>query len=452
MSARRTRAVILVGSSHRRAPVAVRERLCLDPEQALELARNLAAESDECVVLATCNRTELYLASSEPEAVASRARRELARLAGLPEPELVPVLYSGRDKEAVLHLLRVASGLDSLVAGESQVLGQVRGAQEAARAAATVGPVLNRLFGFAVRAGKRVRSETGIGRRPSSISDAAVALAARILGGLEGRRVILIGAGKMAELTAASLRARGIEKIVVANRTLERARDLAGRFGGIGASLDQLGEELAQSELIIACTRCPFVVLSAEHVAWALEGKGARRIVFIDIAVPRDLDPAIAELDGCALYDIDDLGEAATGDLAAWAREKACAEAIIAEEAARFRAWQRSLELVPAIVSLHRRAEEIRAVELARVASKLAALSPSERQALETLTRQLVSELLHLPTVRMKETAASSRAHVRGRAPSAAHENRRNPANEERSDARSSLVATSSALVFTSRA
>jgi glutamyl-tRNA reductase len=403
--------VVVVGSSHRRAPVEIRERLGLGANEAAELARSVAGERDEAVVLATCNRTEVYLASNEPAAAARRAREALVRLARLPEAELARILCVAQDEVAVRRLLRIASGLDSLVTGESQILGQVRAAHEGALLVGSTGPVLNRLFGLAVRAGKRVRSETRIGQRPASVVAAAVKLAARVLGGLDGVRVILIGAGKMGQLAAADLVDRGVGQIVVANRTLERAEAVARRLEGLSSvPFDQLGQELARADLVISSTRCPYVILSAGRVAGALRGQRGRRVVFIDIAVPRDLDPAIGDLQGCVLYDIDDLGEPAVESLAAWAKERGRAEAIVAEEAARFREWRLSVDRLATITSLRRSAEQMRVAELARAEGRLPALSPRERDAVEVLTRQLVSKLLHLPTACLKEEAASAGA------------------------------------------
>jgi glutamyl-tRNA reductase len=402
------RAVVVVGSSHRRAPVEIRERLCLGANEAAEFARSFAGEGDEAVVLATCNRTEVYLASNDSAAAAKRARQVLARVARLPEAELARILCVAQDEVAVRRLLRIASGLDSLVTGESQILGQVRAAHEDALLVGSTGPVLNRLFGLAVRAGKRVRSETGLGQRTASVVAAAVTLAARVLGGLDGLRVVLIGAGKMGELAAADLRARGVAQIVVANRTLERARAVARRREGLSSiPFDQLEEELARADLVISSTRCPHVVLSAGQVFRALRGQRGHRVVFIDIAVPRDLDPAIGDLQGCVLYDIDDLGQPAVESLAGCAKERERAEAIVAEEAARFREWRLAVDRLPTITSLRRSAEQMRAAELARADGRLPALSPRERRAVEVLTTQLVNKLLHLPTVRLKEGAAS---------------------------------------------
>jgi glutamyl-tRNA reductase len=400
------RHVVVVGTSHRQAPVEVRERLHARPERARAIAVRLAGARGEAAVLSTCNRTEVYVASDDPRAAADSACAELAGLSGLSAGALATAVYTLSGEQAVAHLLRVAAGLDSLVPGEPQILGQVRAAYEQAREARATGPILNRLFGQALRAGKRVRSETELGNHSASVPAAAAELARRALGELSGRRILIIGAGKMSELAAVNLVSREVESIFVANRTLGRARELARRFGGEAVALEHLEDELARADVVISSTRSPRLVLSAEQVARALRGRRRARLVLIDIAVPRDLDPAIAELDGCSLYDIDDLGDVLGGSVNGGRREAERAEAILAEEAAGFREWQVALEVVPAIASLRRRAEEVRVAELARVAGRLRTLSPAERQAVELLTAQIVNKLLHEPTVRMKQAAA----------------------------------------------
>jgi glutamyl-tRNA reductase len=395
--------LLLVGTSHRRAAVELRERLSIGPHEAAEVALQLA-ERGEAVVLSTCNRTEVYIADADPAAARVRVVAEFARRGGLAEAELEPALYVAWDERVALHLFRVAAGLDSVVPGEPQILGQVREAHELAQAAGAAGPLLNRLFPQALHAGKRVHSETEIAERSASIAVAAARLARQVFGELAGRRILIIGAGKMGELAAASLVSGGVENVFIANRTLERATALAARFGGRAVAFDRLGAELERADVVVSSTRCPRLIVSAGDVAAALGRRRGRPLLLIDIAVPRDLDPAIAELPGCSLYDVDDLG--AVSESRADARvEFSQAEAIAAEEAQRFLAWRRSLEVVPAITSLRRRAEEIRAAELARANGKLGALSPAERRAVEAVTAQIVNKLLHAPTVRVKEAA-----------------------------------------------
>jgi glutamyl-tRNA reductase len=371
--------------SHHHAPLEVRERLYLQDGKAAELAAGLG----DAVVLSTCNRTEVYLAGGDPD----RVRSELERRSGL---ELGAVLARWDDGEAVSHLFRVAAGLDSLVPGESQILGQVRDAYDGARRAGSTGPLLNRLFEDALHAGKRVRTEAKLHELPESVAASAVELGARELGGVDGRRALLFGAGRMSELAARDLRSRGAE-VVVSSRTLESAKDLADRVGGRAAAFDAVAVELPEADLVVSATRCPYPILHAEAVR-----PREKPLVLVDVAVPRDLDPAIGELDGCTLFDIDSLGEGLVG------REEDVreAEAIVAEEAARFAEWRRARDAAGAIRDLRRRAEEIRSEELARAGARLSELSPRERETVETLTTQIVNKLLHAPTVRAKEAGS----------------------------------------------
>jgi glutamyl-tRNA reductase len=376
--------LLAVGVSHRHAPLELRERLYLADGHAVELAKELGA-----VVLSTCNRTEVYLEGGDPEV----ARAALERHSGL---ELEGVLATWEGGEAVEHLFRVAAGLDSLVPGEAQVLGQVRLAYEAALGAGATSPVLNRLFEDALHTGKRVRTEAKLAEMPESVAASAVDLAERELGSLDGKRALLFGAGRMSELAARDLRARRAE-IVVSSRTLESAQELTERVGGRASPFDAVAVELTEADVVISATRCPYPILHAEAIQWR-----TKPLVLVDIAVPRDLDPAIGELEGCTLFDIDALGDGLVG------REEDVREAeqIVAEEAARFAEWHRSRVAAPAIAALRRHAEEIRAEELARAEPRLAELSERERKTVETLTAQIVNKLLHAPTVRAKETGS----------------------------------------------
>jgi glutamyl-tRNA reductase len=376
----------LIGLSHHVAPVELRERVTLDPAAAAALAGSLG----DAICLSTCNRTELYFEGvDEREAVSA-----LQQLAGEP---LDGVLYRLHEDAAALHLFRVAAGLDSLVPGEGEILGQVRDAYEAAQP----GALLDRVFRQALGVGKRVRSETAIGESPASVSSAAAALAAQVFGDLTGRRVLLIGAGRIGELAAANLASRGAEIAYVANRTVDTARELAHRFGGEALALPDLASRLGEVDVVVSSTSAPEAVVQAGDVP-------ARRrtpLFFIDIAVPRDLDSAIAKLDGCFLYDIDDLEAVVAETLAGRRSEAARAEQLVAEEAERFRSWRASLDVVPAIASLRARAEEIRSAELAKVGGRM---SDDERRTLESVTSQILNKLLHLPTIRMKEAAVSA--------------------------------------------
>jgi glutamyl-tRNA reductase len=376
--------VSLVGLSHHVAPVELRERVTLGAAAAAELARSLG----DAVCLSTCNRTELYFASGEEdEAVAA-----LERLAG---ESLDGVLYRLHDEAAALHLFRVAAGLDSLVPGEGEILGQVRGAYEAA----TPGPVLDHVFRQALGVGKRVRTETAIGESPASVSSAAAALAAQVFGELKGRRVLLVGAGRIGELAASNLASRGAEIAYVANRTEEHGRELAHRFGATAIPLDGVSGCLAEVDVVVCSTSAPEPVVRAADVP----ARHRTPLFFIDIAVPRDVDPAVSKLGGCFLYDIDDLEAVVAETLNGRRAEAEKAEQLVAEETERYRSWRASLDVVPAIASLRARAEEIRSAELAKVR-----VSDDERRTLESVTAQILNKLLHLPTVRMKEAAVSS--------------------------------------------
>ncbi len=398
--------LLVVGTSHRRAELAVRERLHLAPPDAAALAGRLAESGLEAVVLSTCNRTEVYVATDDPVPAARAARAELRERSGLADGDLDAVLEERRDADAALHLFRVAAGLDSLLPGEAQIIGQVREAFDLAKRADATGRVLNRLFTYALHAGKRVRTETGVGTVPAAIPAAAADLARRLIGDLEGRRVLVIGAGKMGGLAAESFLERGAERIFVANHRIERAEELVRRFGGVAVPFDRIGDELARADVILSSTRCPQVVLHAADVEPALRRRDGRPLLLVDIAVPRDLDPAIADLDGCTLYDLDALGPVAGEAVARRDEATRAAEAIVAKEADAFVEWLRALEVVPVVSALRRRAEAIRAQELARAEPRLRHLSEDDRRDVEVLTAQIVNKLLHDPTVRMKEAAA----------------------------------------------
>jgi glutamyl-tRNA reductase len=377
--------LVLVGTSHHHAPVELRERVALDRDEAQALAARLAEGGREAVCLSTCNRTELYLAAGDAEQAEGDAVEALASL----EPELEPALYRLHDRAAAHHLFRVAAGLDSLVPGEGEILGQVRLAHELG----TTGPFLDRVFREALHAGRKVRAQTAIGESPSSVSAAAAALAEQVFGSLEGRSILLLGAGKVSEQAARNLRSRGAEIALVANSKTERGR---------------IDEQLETVDVVIASTNAPGLVLEAGTVAESLRRRRGRRLLLVDLAVPRDLDPALGELDDCYLYDIDDLEEIVAETLSGRRREAERAEAIVAAEAEKFHEWQASLDVVPAIASLRARAEEIREAELQKAESLLERLDDSQRRAVEAVTAQIVNKLLHLPTVRMKQAAAAA--------------------------------------------
>jgi glutamyl-tRNA reductase len=373
----------LVGISHHVAPVELRERVALPLERAASLARALG----DAVCLSTCNRTEVYLAGDD----GTRALSSLEEIAGEP---LRSVAYRMHDDAAALHLFRVSAGLDSLIPGESEILGQVRAAFDAA----APGPLLDRVFRQALSLGKRVRTETAIGESPASVPAAAAALAAQVFGDLKGRKVLLVGAGRIGELAAGNLSARGAAIAYVANRTPESAAELATRFGGSPISLDDVGLKLGEVDVVLTSSAAPGLLIEPRDVP----SRRRHPLFFIDIAVPRDVDPGVHELDGCFLYDIDDLEAVVSETLEGRRAEAEVAERLVVEETERFREWRASLDVVPAISALRTHAEEIRAAEL----DKLPALPDGERERLDQVTAQIVAKLLHEPTVRMKEAAA----------------------------------------------
>ena len=386
----------LTGVSHHRAPIELRERVALDLDACGELARQLEGEA---VVLSTCNRTELYLVQEEH--ADELGVGTLTELAGERGEELGAALYRLRDEAAALHLFRVAAGLDSLVPGEGEILGQVRSAFEAG----APGPFLDRLFRQALHAGRKVRLETAINESPASVPSAAAALAQQVFDDLSGRRVLVLGAGKMSEATARNLVSRGADVTVVANRTLAHGEELARGLGAQAVELDAVGSELERVDVVVSATIASGHVLSRDAVAAALRVRKGRPLLLLDLAVPRDLDPAINGLDGCFLYDVDDLEAVVAETLTGRRSEAARAERLVAEEADRFREWQAALDVVPTIASLRALAEEIRDSELARAGGRL---SERERKHVESVTSQILAKLLHLPTIRMKEAAAAA--------------------------------------------
>jgi glutamyl-tRNA reductase len=394
----------LVGVSHHLAPLELREHVAVDAEAAAALARSLA-DGCEAVVLSTCNRTEIYLAGADDdpklEVRAAGALEDLGR--GRAEG-LAPVLYRLTNESAALHLFRVAAGLDSLVPGEGEILGQVRSAFDAG----ATGPFLDHLFRQALHAGRRARVETAIGESPSSIPAAAAALAQQVFGELAGRPVVLVGAGRMSELTARNLMSRGALIRAVANRSHEHGEELARRLDARAVALDEVVGEIGSCDIVVSSTSSPGFVLRREVLATAVKARRGRPLLFVDLAVPRDVDPELATLDGSFVYDVDDLEAVVEVSLAGRRAEAARAERLVALEAERFREWQASLAVVPAIASLRARAEEIRSTELAKADGRLAQLAESERRVVEAVTSQIVNKLLHLPTVRMKEAAAAA--------------------------------------------
>lgn len=406
----------VVGVSHRTAPVEVRERLVFGrAEVPAALARLLeGGHADEVALLSTCNRTEVYLTVPEMQAGEAAVRALLAERLGESPEAAGRYLYLHRDRAAVEHAFRVSSGLDSMILGEPQIQGQVKEAYQAARETTTlagpaVGTVLNRLFQSSLRVGGRVRSETDLGRGAASISSAAVELAKKIFGSLAGRRALVVGAGEMSEVTLECLRGEGVRSCVVANRTYERAAELAQGWGGRAIHWEELGDELPAADIVICSTSAPHLVLTRERVRAALPGGVRRPLCIIDIAMPRDVEPSVGDEPNVFLYNIDDLQQIVDANLGRRQQQLPRAEAIIGEVAEEFWAWYSGLVVVPTIRDLRARAEAVRAEELEKALRRLSHLPEEDRAAVEALTRAMLNKLLHTPTVRMREAAGNGR-------------------------------------------
>jgi glutamyl-tRNA reductase len=401
--------LVLIGVNHKTAPIDVRERIAISHDELPEVTRALSAVPGvaECMIVSTCNRVEILAAldSSTDGSPDAELNSFLQHHFGLDPALLAPHLYEHRDQEAVRHLFRVAASLDSMVVGEPQILGQVKEAFAVARAAGAISSQLGHLLPSAFAAAKKIRSETGIGSNAVSIASVGVELARKIFGSLEGRTVFLVGAGKMSELSARHLVQQGAGTILVANRTQERARRMAEPFGGRVVPIEQLYEAASQADIVITSTSAPHPIFGREHGQAFLHRRRNRPMFFIDLAVPRDVDPAMGKLEGIFVYDIDDLQAVAAAHMALRGREAADAETLIAAEVERFHQWQRGLNVAPAIVALQQQAEEIRLAELRRAHARLSTLSEEQLAAVEALTHGLVNKFLHPPMQALKLAA-----------------------------------------------
>jgi glutamyl-tRNA reductase len=399
--------LLALGVSHKTAPVALRERLALPEGRASGFLNELLSHPEirEAVALSTCNRTELYMVVGDPVEAESAALGALARQAGLRPTELFGKLYSLRDVDVVRHLFEVAGGLDSMIVGEAEVQGQVKRAYELALVEGTTGPVSNRLFRDALGAGKRVRTETAIGRSHVSVSSVAVDLARGVLGELSSRRVLIVGAGENGELTASALHRNGAHTVFVANRRYDRAIGLAQKFGGTAVRFDDLPAQLAVADIVVSCTSSPHQIVGREEMAVVAEQREGRPLLMIDIAVPRDIDPTVRELPGLTLYDMDDLQRESSRNVSGREAEATRARTLIDEEARRFAQWLGSLDVVPTIAALHERADEIVRQVLSENERRWVSLSDDDRERVEALARAVASRLLHEPTLRLKGSA-----------------------------------------------
>ena len=406
--------IVVIGVSHRTAPLPVREALAFPKGQIRDALLRLRAETGagEAMILSTCNRVELYARQDDPGALEA-LESFLARYHARDAHELQAVVYRHADAEAIRHAFRVAASLESMVIGEPQILGQVKEAYQAAEEAGTLGAALNALRNRSLAAAKRVRTETGIGRNAVSVSYVAVELARKIFGELKDKNVLLVGAGKMSELAARHLVRSGARATVLGGRTFEKAAELAAALGGKAAPFESLRDELARTDIVISGTGAPGIVIhpaDVESARAARRGRHARPLFLIDIAVPRDIDPAVRKIGGVFLYDLDDLKAVAEANLRERLKEAAAAEALVEREVREFLDWQKAREAVPLLNELRRRAEEIRRHELDKAKRRIDPLTPEQDEAIEAATTAIVNKLLHSPTVHLKEAARDTDA------------------------------------------
>jgi glutamyl-tRNA reductase len=396
--------LLLVGVSHRTAPVELRERLDFSThgvDRALSALARLP-EHHEATIVSTCNRVELYVSCGDSEAARVAVQQFLSDFHGIPAEQLAPHLYAKTGHEAVIHLFRVASGLDSLVMGEPQVLGQVKDAFGLASKMGCTGPLLNKLFHTAFVTGKRVRAETALSEGAVSVSYAAVSLARKIFGNLKGRTVLVVGAGEMGKLTALHMQSQGIGRLMITSRTAAHAATLAESIGGIATPWESLSTALADADIMITATGASTPIISRGQVAQTMKARRRRPLFIIDIAVPRDVDAEAGELEEVFLYNIDDLQAVVQENISKRGSEASDAEKIVVQEAGRFIAWLNSRGAVPTVVALRHRFESIRQSELRRLEPKLASLPPEARARVDEVTRLIVEKLLIHPTEQLK--------------------------------------------------
>ena len=406
--------LITLGISHKTAPVQLRERLALTQSAVTDFLQEVVAhpEVHEAAVISTCNRTELTLVVGDAVAAESAVLGMLAQRAHVRPTELAERIYSPRNCDAARQLFRVCSGLESMIVGEAEIQGQVKRSYEAALAAGTTGPLTNRLFTAALQTGKRVRSETGIGLGRASISSVAVDLAKDVMRKAATPHVVIIGAGETSELTARALSDWGVVTIFVANRHADRARALADRFGGGVAALDELPEQLAVADIVVASTASPHPILGQEELELVMRVREGRPLLLVDIAVPRDIDPACRDLPGVTLYDMDDLQAAVAHTMTAREAEALRAEMIVEEEISRFAEWLGSLAVQPTIRALREYGDGIVEQVLAENASRWESASERDLARADAIARAVMSRLLHEPTLRLR-SLGDNRSHGR---------------------------------------
>jgi len=403
--------LLLIGISHKTAPVEMRERFAVAESRIPEALHWLTGHSavEEAVIISTCNRVEFVFKIRADADGMDAVRKFFSSFSGVSYDEFAPYMYVHRDYDAVRHLFRVASGLDSMVIGEPQVLGQVKKAYAVAKEAGATAGALDALFARVFNVAKRVRTETRVAEAPVSVSSAAVELAERVFGGLDGKTVMIIGAGQMGELAARHLVSKGAATVLVSHHSYDHAVQLAEELRGSAIRFPELWKAMERADIVISSTGCPHAIIHREDMEPVMAARRGRPLLLVDIAVPRDIDPAVGEIPGCTVANVDDLKEIAGQSLQQRREALESAEAILAAELAQFREWHETLKVQPTIVSLRQRAEEIRQNEMARLRCRFGAMTPEQEQALDAVTQGLINKILHTPCTELKQAARSDR-------------------------------------------
>ena len=401
--------VVVIGLNHRSMPLELFERMTIDDGRLPKALHEMASRSSvsETVVLSTCNRTEVYAVAEKFHAAYAEVRNFLAETAYLAPEDFADHLYVHYDREAIRHLFTVTAGLDSAVVGESEILGQTKQAWSRAKDEGASGPILNLLFRHAIEVGKRARTDTAIARGTASVSYAAVEMAAAELGSLDDRRVLVLGAGDMGEGMAVALASAGVAEIKVANRTWDRAAALADRVDGVAVRLSDLPAALGEVDVLLTSTGATSIMLEHADLEPIVEARNGRPLLVVDIAVPRDIDPSVADLPGVTLLDLHDLRRFAQAGVQEREREVREVERIVVDEVDRFVEARSGRAAAPLVAALHTRAEELRQAELERFRSRLGTLDPRQRAAVEALTKGLMAKVVHEPSVKLKEAAGT---------------------------------------------
>lgn len=406
--------VIVVGLNHHTAPVELLERVTVSPRQLTKALGALAGSEHlaEVVVLSTCNRIEIYARATRFHAAVEEIVGFLADQSSLVPDDLIEHLYTYHDDAAITHLFGVAGGVDSMIIGEGEILGQVREAWLVAESEGRAGTLLPRVFRHAVELGKRSRTETDIGRHAASVASAAVALAGQTLGSLEGRRVLVVGAGEVGEGTAVALAGAGVAEVVVANRTRAKAQVLARRVNGRAIPIDDVADALVDADVLLCTTGATEVIVERDDIEEVMTRRDGRALLIVDVAVPRDVDPGVGQVFGVSLLDIDDLKAFADASLEQRRREVVKVRALMAEALEKFQMDRSARQVAPLVSALRERAETMRTGELSRFSARLSGLDDDQRAAVEALTQGIVNKLLHEPTVRLKEAAGTGKGEL----------------------------------------